>query len=183
MTKRLFLSFSLITLTLVALAGATYAYFSSGKVLGSNTFQTGTVILGDFNTNLNVTGLVPGKWTQLYENVAVYYNGNVAADMYLGAGGTSGPGDDTYFADKLYVKIFKHGTTDIVWEGWVNALSTGWKKIASNVTAGWQSFDLQFYLDPSMEKQGITNTDTKILMYAVQVGGPVPATLPYLTSF
>ncbi len=185
--KKIILSLAIISLTVAGAVGATYAYFSQGKVLGatdSNTFSTGTVTLGDFNvTKLTVTGLVPGKWAPTISNIAVNYTGDVAADLYLGAGGTSAPGDLAYFADKLYVKVLATGTDTVLWEGWVKDLSTDWKKLKSNMSAGWQAFDLQFYLDPSMDKQGVVNTDTKILMYAVQADGPVPATVPYLTSF
>ena len=183
MIKRILLSVLMITIAVTAVVTATSAYFSAGKVLGSNTFATGTVTLGGFNvTSLNVTGLTPGVpvWAT---NVGVNYTGNINADLYVGAGGTSAPGSPTYLADKLYLRIYKQGTNTEVWEGYVNALSTNWVGLASNIGAGWQAYDLQFTLDPSFEGQGVTNTDTTILMYAVQHGGPVPGTMPYLTSF
>jgi hypothetical protein len=174
----------MITVTIGAVAAATYAYFSAGKVLGTNTFATGNVNLGDFNVaNLTVTGLAPGIPVTL-TNVAINYIGNLNADLYLGARGTSAPGDSTYLADKLYLKIFFQGTSAVAWEGYVQALSTGWQKIADNVTAGWQAYDLQFTLDPDTgnTKQGVSNVDTEIMIYAVQHGGSVPTTVPYMTS-
>lgn len=184
MTKRLILSLVMITLALVGVTGATYAYFSSGKVLGSNTFATGTVKIGGFNTQgVSVTGLTPGVpvWAT---NIGVNYTGSVNADLYIGAGGTSGPENIAYIADVTYLRIYIHGMGTIVWEGYVNALSTHWASLASNIGAGWQAYDLQFTLnsDVGNDKQGVNNVDTQILVYAVQTGGPVPVTMPYLTT-
>jgi predicted ribosomally synthesized peptide with SipW-like signal peptide len=184
MTKRLFLSFALITLVLAGVTSATLAYFTDGKVLGSNTFQTGNVSLGAFNvTNLNVTGLAPGK-TVSVPNVAINYTGDLKADLYMGARGELGPEDDGYLADKTYLVVKKAGTSEIVWQGYVQALSTGWKKVATNTSAGWQAYDLEFTMDSNTGNsyQGQTNTDTEILIYSVQTGGSVPSTVPYQTT-
>jgi len=184
MTRRLFLSFALISLALAGVAGATLAYFTDGKVLSGNTFQTGNVKLGDFNvTNLNVTGLAPGK-TVTVPNVGINYIGNLNADLYMGARGTVGTGDPTYLADKTYLVVKKAGTSEIVWQGYVNALSTAWKKVATDTPAGWQAFDLEFTMDSNTGNsyQDRTNTDTQILIYSVQTGGSVPGVMPYLTT-
>jgi predicted ribosomally synthesized peptide with SipW-like signal peptide len=183
MTKRLLLSLSLVVLTIAGVASATYAYFSNGMVLGSNTFQTGKVEIGGLNvSSLNVTGLAPGKTVTL-TNIGVNYTGNINADLFIGARGTIGPGNPGYLADKLYLVMKKTGTSDVVWAGWLNYISTNWLKIASDTSAGWNAYDLEFTLDNSANNDYMnkTNTDTEILFYAVQTGGPVPTTVPYLT--
>lgn len=180
MTKRLILSLVMIALTLAGVTSATLAYFSDGKVLGSNTFTTGTVKLGDFNKNLNVTGLIPGGWVNV-DDVEINYTGNIPADLYVGARGT---GETPYLADKLWIKIFPHGnTTTPTWQGWVKDLSSGWRPLGTNVTAGLQAYDLWFYLDPTEDNahQGVTNTDTQVVIYAVQTGQGVPGTMPQNT--
>jgi hypothetical protein len=186
--KKITASLVMIVVTMMAATTATYAYFSAGKVLGTsdsvNTFATGSVSIGGFNiANLNVSGLVPGV-PKMVSNVGINYTGNINADLFIGAGGTSSPGDPTYLANKVYLRIYKQGTTDIVWEGLVQALSTNWTKVANNVGAGWQAYDLQFTLDSSASNsmQGVTNTDTKILVYAVQTGYSAPTTVPYLVD-
>lgn len=182
--KRIYVSFAMIAITIAAVATATFAYFSSGKVLGNNTFATGNVHLGDFNvSSLNVTGLTPGVPVTV-ANVGVNYIGDINADLYIGARGKLAPTDPAYLANKLYLKIFYVGTSGVAWEGYVENLSTGWRLIANNITAGWQAYDLQFTLDANTgnDKQGVSNTDTEILIYAVQHGGSVPATVPYLTT-
>jgi predicted ribosomally synthesized peptide with SipW-like signal peptide len=174
----------MIALTLAGATSATIAYFSDGKVLGANTFTTGTVKLGNFNVaSLNVTGLAPGK-TITIPNFAIHYDGDVLADIFAGARGTLGPGDTGYLADKLYMRVYEVGTSNIIWEGLASALSTEWKKLATNVGAGWLAYDLTFTLDSSAGNsyQNVNNTDTEILIYAVQNGGPVPSTVPYLST-
>ncbi len=184
MIKRILLSVLMISLAFSAAAVATTAYFSNGQVLGSNTFATGTVTIGGFNTQgLSVTGLTPGVPVWVH-NVGVNYTGSINADLYVGAGGISAPGEQAYIADITYLRIYKAGTNTEVWEGYVNTLSTNWISLASNISAGWQAYDLQFTLNSNVgnDKQNVNNTDTKILIYAVQHGGPVPGTVPYLTS-
>jgi hypothetical protein len=183
MFKRIILSVVMITIAVSAVAAATSAYFSNGQVLGNNTFATGNINLGGFNVaNLSVTGLTPGV-PVVVPNVGINYTGDINADLYVGARGTTAPGDPKYLADKTYLRIYYQGTSSIVWEGWVKDLSTGWREIADNTSAGWKAYDLQFTLDVSIDNthQGVSNTDTEILIYAVQHGGPVPSTVPYLT--
>jgi predicted ribosomally synthesized peptide with SipW-like signal peptide len=183
--KRIMISVAMIGITVASVATATYAYFSDGQVLGNNTFATGNVHLGGFNVqSLTVTGLAPGI-PVVVPNIGINYIGDLNADLYVGARGTSAPGSHTYLADKLYLRIYPQGSTStVVWEGYVNALSTDWRSLATNITAGWQAFDLQFTLDPltGNDKQGISNTDTEILVYAVQHGGALPAQVPYLSA-
>jgi hypothetical protein len=184
MIKRIILSVIMITVAVSAVAAATSAYFSNGQVLGNNTFSTGTVKIDGFNKSINVTGLIPGTPVWAYD-VGVNYTGSINADLYVGAGGTSAPGDPNYLADKVFLRIYKQGTSIEVWEGYVNVLSTNWINLANDIAAGWQAYDLQFTLDFSAPNsyQGANNTDTQILMYAVQHGGPVPGTFPYQTTF
>jgi predicted ribosomally synthesized peptide with SipW-like signal peptide len=184
MIKRIILSVIMITVAVSAVAAATSAYFSDGKVLSANTFATGTVKIGELNvTSLNVTGLTPGV-PVLVPNIGVNYTGTINADLFVGARGTSQPQDSTFLANILYLRIFQQGTQNVVWEGLVSDLSTGWRALANNISAGWQAYDLQFTLDQNVgnSKQNITNIDTEILIYAVQHGGTVPSTVPYLTT-
>jgi hypothetical protein len=183
MTKRLMLSLAMVGVILAGVAGATYAFFSNGIVLGSNTFQTGNVKIGGLNiSSLNVTGLAPGK-TVILQNIGVNYTGNINADLWIGARGTLHPGDSGYLADKLWLVMKQAGTQTIVWQGWLNYISTNWLKIASNTGPGWNAYDLEFTLDSSANNSYMdkTNTDTEVLIYAVQTGGPTPSTLPYQT--
>jgi predicted ribosomally synthesized peptide with SipW-like signal peptide len=180
MTKRLILSLAMVAVTLSGVTAATFAYFSSGQVLGSNTFQTGNVNLGGFNyANLQVTGLAPGV-PVIVPDVAINYTGTLNADLYMGARGT---GATAYLADKLYLRVYIHNTNTVAWEGHVNALSSGWGNIALNTSAGWKEYDLQFTLDNDAgnDKQGQTNTDTQIMVFAVQAGKGVPALTPQQT--
>lgn len=183
MNKRLLLSLTTIILTVAGLTGATLAFFSQGKVLAGNTFSVGSVSLGSFNyTSLNLTNLLPGVEVTV-PNFAVEYTGTTNGDLYMGArGNTSTPAD--YLADKLYLKIYKQGTSTLVWQGYTNALSTAWQKIADNTAPGWQAYDLKFTLDNNVDNtyQGKMNTNTEILIYAVQTGSPAPTTEPYLTT-
>ena len=180
MTKRLILSFAIIAMALVGVTGATYAYFSAGQVLGSNTFATGSVALGGFNVgSLNVSGLVPGVTVDV-PNIDINYTGNVNADLYIGARGT---GWTPYLADKLYLQIYTMGGA-FVWQGWVKDLSDNWEPIGTNIINGWQAYDLKFTLDTSAGNSynGVTNTDTQIMVYAVQHSGLVPTTPPWQTA-
>lgn len=184
MKTRLLVSLFVITLTLAGVTSATFAYFSRGQVLAANTFSVGSVNLNGFNyANLNLTNLMPGV-PMTVPNFGIDYTGSLNADLYVGARGTSAPGSAAYFADKLYLKVYLQGTTTLVWQGYVNALSTGWKQIATNTPAGWKAYDLEFTLDSNFpnDRQGATNTDTEILVYAVQTGSPAPTTPPWQTT-
>lgn len=184
MTKRLLLSLTVITMALAAVAGATAAYFTDGVVLGSaetpNVFATGSVDIDRFNvTNLQVTGLAPGVPVKI-SNIGVKYIGNISADLYVGAGGESGPGDDAFIAPYTKLVIYKAGTSDKVFNGLVSDLSTKWQPLVKDATYGWYYYDLEFTLDENTgnDKQDVTNTDTVIMVYAVQSGGATLGT-PY----
>ena len=182
MKFRILISVFTIIMVVSVVSAATYAYFSDGEVLGNNTFSTGNVYLGNFNKNIVVTGLTPGV-PVMFSDIAIEYTGNLNADLYVGArGNTNTPAD--YLADKLYLRIYPDGSGTAVWEGWVQDLSTGWRIIGTNVTAGWQTYDLEFTLDPNAgnDYQGKTNTNTEILIYSVQTGGSVPTTQPSSTT-
>jgi hypothetical protein len=139
------------------------------------------VLIGDVTgIHFYVDNLTPGKWTSAYD-VYLPYRGSVPADLYVGVDGTSSPGDAAYFGDKLYVRIYSYEAGNVVWQGWSNELATAWKKIASNTSWGDKRFAIDFYLDENFERQNVTNTDTEFYIYAVQTGGPVPVTVPYLT--
>jgi hypothetical protein len=182
---RILLSFAMIAITLLAVTSATIAYFSNGQVLAGNTFATGTVTLDPAHMAgfpLTFTNLGPG--IQQSAPVQIRYRGTLPADIYVGARGTSAPGDPQYLADKLNILIRQNGVGDW-YSGLVSGISTGWVKIASNVSQD-QLLDYTLYLtlDPATgnDKQGQTNTDTQVLLYAVQTGGTVPTTVPYLTT-
>jgi predicted ribosomally synthesized peptide with SipW-like signal peptide len=185
MIKRLILSLAIIALALVGVTGATYAYFSSGAVLGSNTFATGNVGMnGWIGGSLNVTGLTPGQSVWVY-NEGVNYTGSIPADLYIGVTGTTAYDTPGYLADKLWVSVYPAGsdkTANPIWSGLAQDLSGNWLKVATNVNAGPLAYDLKFTLDSSANNtyQGQTNTDTLFLFYTVQANGPTPSTSPYV---
>jgi predicted ribosomally synthesized peptide with SipW-like signal peptide len=179
--KRIAMSLMTIAAVTVMVVGATNAYFHDVAAVRGNTFSNGTVAIGDLTSrSLTVTDLAPGAWTGAYELI-IPYVGNLNADLYVGATGTSAPSDLAYFGDKLYVRAYSG--SNVVYEGFANDLSTHWRKFASNVSKSDQTFQLYFYLDPSVDnsKQGVSNTDTELLIYAVQTGMVEPelSGMPY----
>lgn len=180
---RLILSFALIAVTLAGVTGATVAYFSSGKVIAGNTFATGNVKINSIsvaNAPLTLSNLAPG----VAETKHIYfqYQGTLQTNVFLGVGGTSTPGQPQYIADHLNMYITDHNTSSYVWSGKASDLSTEWKRIAYNVSPNqWIDLDVRFTLDPLVdnEHQGVTNTDTRLMLYSVQFGAPAPTTKPY----
>jgi hypothetical protein len=181
--KRIALSLATIAAVLTMSIAATGAYFSSSAYVNGNTFSTGSVTLGSLaGDNLNVTNLTPGVWTPAYP-FNVPYVGTINADIYAGVTGTSHPGDLNYIANKLTVQVYSYDTGSVVWQGLASDLSTNWLKIATNVPqSATEHYGLSFLLDSSFSTQGVNNIDTVFLIYAVQNGGPAPATAPYLET-
>jgi predicted ribosomally synthesized peptide with SipW-like signal peptide len=185
MNRRLILSFVMIAVAIAGVTGATVAYFSDLTAKTGNTFATGTVVLNktDFKANpLNFLNLAPG--VPQTQQVSFGYLGSINADVYVGARGTSHPGDTDYIADKLDITITEPGIKD--WYiGKVSGLSTAWQKIAENVGQNvTKTYNVTLTLDPNVDNtyQNRTNTDTEILLYSVQQGGTFPSTLPYETT-
>jgi predicted ribosomally synthesized peptide with SipW-like signal peptide len=178
--KRIALSLAAIGMVVAMSAAATGAYFSSSAYVAGNTFTTGTVTMGSVSgDSLNVTNLIPGNWTGNYF-FTIPYTGSINADIYAGVTGSSLPGSNNYIADHLLVSIDIWGTTTNVFYGYANTLSTSWHEVASNVAPNTnENYAISFYLDPGFAKQGVDNTDTVFLLYAVQTGGPAPVTPPY----
>jgi hypothetical protein len=182
---RILLSLAMIAITLVGVSTATSAYFSHGEVLGNNTFSTGSVILDQSNFQgfpLTFLNLAPG--VQVSKDVHIQYTGTLNADIYVGARGTSHPGELTYFADKTNMIIRQGGVGDW-YNGLVSGLSTTWVKVASNVAQNqWLDYTLFMTLDLNTpnEFQGKTNSDTELLFYSVQTGNPAPTTVPWTTT-
>jgi len=184
--KRILLSLMIVALASSTAIGATRAYFSSGQVLGTNTFATGNVKIN----NMSVVG-APFTFSNLGPGISetkrVYfqYTGTLNTDIYMGAGGTTNTDSNKYMADHLNIVIRDHNNGSWVWGGTAQELSTVWKNIASNVNPnGWLDYDVTFTLDPTTGNthQGVSNTDTVIMLYSVQHGSVAPTSKPY-TSF
>jgi predicted ribosomally synthesized peptide with SipW-like signal peptide len=176
--KKIIISLLVIIVVGSSAIAATRAYFSDSQVLGSNTFATGTVkIGGTVGLPLNVTGLGPG--IEVRKDIQIGYQGTLNADLWLGVSGT---GATPYLADFVKVKIYDPAV-GWIFDDYVNKLSGDWLKIATNVANGnVESYQAYFYIDSSFSdntKQGLTNTDTVLKLYAVQTGGSKPANPPY----
>lgn len=169
--KRIALSLATIAAVLTMSVAATGAYFSDTKFITNNTFATGTVKIGDLSTtHLSVTNLAPGEWTSYYD-VNIPYIGSLNADLYAAAYGN---GQD-YLADQLTIQIVNTDNGQVVFQDTANKLSAGWAKVATNVGPNsWNHFKLAFLLDASSVRQGVTNTNTYFLLYAIQTNGPAP---------
>jgi predicted ribosomally synthesized peptide with SipW-like signal peptide len=184
MTKRLLLSLAVISVALAGVAGATVAYFSSGKVLAGNTFATGNVRINEMaviGAPIILDNLGPG--IGVTKHIYFQYKGTLNTDIYLGAGGEIPTTDPKYFADHLNVYVADHNTFAGVWSGKASDLSTTWIGLAGNVAPDqWLDYDVTFTLasDTGNEHQAVTNTDTRLMLYSVQNGAPAPLSTPYL---
>ena len=178
MTKRMILSIAMILVAVSAVAGGAVAYFSDIKIIEGNTFATGEVSLGEVTgMPMTVTGLVPGESRTLAASFT--YDGSVNADVYLGVSGT---GDTDYLADVLEIVIENNAQTVNYYNGLVSGLSSAWTRIAENISGGTtRYYKVTITLDSSVgnEYQGKTNTDTVIMLYAVQAGGSAPDVSPH----
>lgn len=171
----------MITVVAAVGIGATRAYFFASKPISENTFATGTVTLGDsVGLPISVTNLAPGVTTGVY-GIGIPYTGTLQADLYIGVGGTSTPGQAAYIADHLVAKIVDQDSNIVFWD-YVSNLSTNWRKIATNIGNGTRYYYITFKMDINTpnEHQGVSNTDTIIKLYAVQTGQPAPSEMPYL---
>ena len=176
--KKILFSLALIGLAATGGVLGTRAWFSDAKVLGNNTFATGTVKLDEsLNQSITVTGLKPGQ--EVEQLLAFNYVGSLGANLFLGAGGTSGKQDPAYIADHLYLKIYLGDTWK--WEGYVSELSEEWTKIATVEGSTGLSYKLKFRLDANTpnEHQGVTNIDTVLVVMAVQKEAPAPLGEPW----
>jgi hypothetical protein len=185
--KKIFLSLVTIVMVSALAVQATQSYFTDGLVLGANEFSTGTVDL-----NENNTANFPIKWTNIapggtYEKtVSIRYLGSLNADLYLGVNGTSKSTDDQYLADFLWLKIEDANNTSAqpLFNNYAKYLSANWYKIATNIPANYlNNYKLTFSMsnDIGNDKQGVKNTDTYFMVYAVETGGTKPKTLPMNT--
>jgi len=178
MTKRLILSIAMILTAVAAVAGGAVAYFSDIKIVEGNTFATGTVVLGDTTgIPITATGLAPGD-SQIF-SASFTYDGSVNADVYLGV---SGDGSTDYLGDVLNILIQNPSGTTTYYDGLASGLSDAWIRIAENISEGTtRNYKVTIILDSSVgnEYQGKTNTDTVIMLYAVQTGGPTPTQPPF----
>ncbi len=168
-----------MAVTLAAASGATLAYFTDYKVLGNNTFSTGSVKIGEISPNsLTLTDLKPG--VKVTRTMTVNYAGTLDGDVYIGVGGSSPTTADQYFADHLAL-VIKDGDTPI-FTGHANYLSTHWQQIMNDVVSPTsKALTLEFTLDEDIPNnhQNQTNTDTVFLIYALQKEAPAPTSLPH----
>jgi predicted ribosomally synthesized peptide with SipW-like signal peptide len=182
--KNILLSLLVVVAVGGATIAATSAYFSDSVDVAGNTFATGTVTIGGSNgLPLTLTNIGPGL--SQAKDVDIQYVGTLNADIYVGAGGTSSPGQPQYLADHMNLNIWDRVTAETWMNTYVNYASTHWVKIGSNVAPNeWNSYRLTFAMDADVDNthQGVSNTDTVLKFFAVQTGGPVPATVPYLSS-
>ena len=184
MTKRIIVSLAMIAFVIAGVTSATVAYFSHSVNVAGNTFATGTVTIGPSEgLPLSVTNIGPGL--SQTKDVNLQYIGSLNADIYVGVGGASIPGQAAYIADHLWLNIYDKTTGQTWLNNWTSYASTNWVKIAENVNQNdWKSYRLTFTMDSSVgnDHMGVSNTDTVLKLYAVQTGGPVPPTPPYLTT-
>lgn len=179
--KKIALSLMTIATVMVVAVGATSAYFSDARIIGNNTFSTGTVTLGNVNDmSVQVNGLIPGQ-TQT-RNVGFAYTGSTGADIYIGNRGAAG-GPNFYLANKLYVQIFDKDGNEVFY-GTADKLATNWTRLVNNGGNGWYSFEVRFTLstDVGNSFQNQSNVITEFLLYAVQNDGPIPTIRPYCVS-
>jgi predicted ribosomally synthesized peptide with SipW-like signal peptide len=182
--KRIIASLAMIVLVGFTTVSATRAYFTDTVQVTGNTFATGTVDLNRdymWGLPLTVTGLGPGLSQS--KNVDIQYLGSLPADLYVGVGGTSAPGQAAYIADHVVLGIFDRVVLGYWFNDKTNLLSTNWIKIATNVNQNEiKYYRLDFTMDTDTPDfhQGISNTDTKFIFYAVQAGTPGPTGLPYM---
>lgn len=182
--KRILLSLMVVTALGASTIAATRAYFSNSQVLGNNTFATGTVKLDQtamWGLPLNITNLAPNQ--EKITDVALQYKGTIPAKLYLGAGGTSGPGQKEFLAPYMHLRIDDLDKSTTPFNGLVSELSTAWQHIANNLTTDEiRHYRLTFKLDPTVGNfyQGATNTDTQLMLYAVQQDGDAPTGEPYI---
>jgi hypothetical protein len=172
--RKIILSLAVIALVSAGAIQATRSYFFDDEIISGNTFSTGTVLLNRAwisNLPLTVSNMTPG--VPQTRNVNLRYAGSVNADIYLGVGGASPKGADQYIADMLWITIKRGGNQ--IWYGKADQLSSAWLLIAqNNKYYDLNEYEVTFMLDPAFTKQGVTNTDTAFIFYAVQTGGPAP---------
>ncbi len=178
--KNIALSLAAIATVLTMSVAATGAYFSDTKYITSNTFATGTVTLADPSSqSIIANNLAPGV-AQTFDR-SIGYTGSINADLYIGVRGTPNTTDVDYFANDLWVTIYDKADWSIKYTGYANGLSTSWSKIAQDIPQ-WttKNYRIVFTLDQDFARQGLNNTNTEFVIYAVQTGGTTPATAPYL---
>jgi predicted ribosomally synthesized peptide with SipW-like signal peptide len=181
--KRIMLSLLTIAAVAVMATGATSAYFSDSEVVAGNTFSTGTVSFGELGgMKINLSGMVPG--VAQTKVVGFEYTGSTNADVWVGARGTSEPGQPQFFADVVDVTIADYNTGQVYYSGLVAGLGNDWNWVASNTGAGMKYYNATFtmHTDAGDKYQNQTNWDTEFLLYAVQTGAPKPASVPYKTA-
>ena len=180
--KRIALSLAAIAAVVTMGVAATGAYFSNTAYIKNNTFATGTVTLASPSSqSINANNLAPGV-AQTFDR-SIGYTGSINADLYIGVRGTPNSTDTDYFADHLNVTIYDQADWSIKYNGHANGLSTSWSKIAQDIPQ-WttKNYRIVFTLDSNFTSQGLNNTNTEFVIYAVQTGGTVPATAPYLNK-
>lgn len=180
--KKIALSLMTIAVVVTFAVGATSAYYTDNEVISGNTFSTGTVDIGSLaNTHIVVTNLAPGAWRSYDVNVP--YVGSLNADLYAGARGCSYPNDSTYLANSVNMEVYDKASGVRLFKGTAQQFSTEWVGIGTNIPQ-WTTmqYTMWFQLDPSFTRQGVTNTDTEIIVHAVQTGQTeFPANMPYET--
>jgi hypothetical protein len=175
MSKRIILSVFLITMTVTAVATATYAYFFDDEIVTGNTFSTGTVTIGDtWQLPLTFTGLYPGA-EQESSIFAVRYTGSINGDLYYGLRFT--PGFDN-LEDVLSIQIARVTSTGdhITWiyGDWtpVTWPFQNWTKVADGLNQNeWAYYKLYVRMSDSANNTFQNKTaKNDIVLYAIQEG-------------
>jgi predicted ribosomally synthesized peptide with SipW-like signal peptide len=183
MSKKILFSLFIIALTIVGVASATAAYFSSNSVLGANTFKTGTVTLDEDSITggpINLTNLTPGK-TVTSGPFSVRYKGSIPADLYVGMKATSN-GDLRDVLDYYIEEVDSNGKTLRSVNSWtgIGNLFFDWTPVASNVNENetkYYKLYVRMHADAGNEFQNI-NVSDDLIVHAVQQGFAKPTAAP-----
>jgi hypothetical protein len=184
--KKIFLSLVTIVMVSALAVQATRSEFTDGMVLGENEVSMGTVSLDENRTSgfpIIWTNIAPGATYN--KSVSIRYMGSLNADLWVGVGGTSEPGQPQYIADFITLTIIDAGTSEQLFKGLASELSTVWKKIATDIPYyTLKTYNLTFEMsnDIGNDRQGVENKDTLFKVYAVETEGPHPEEFPYLAD-
>lgn len=181
--KRIAMSLMTIATIAVLAVGATGAYFSDSRVVGPNTFTTGTVKIGStYQMPITVSGLYPGA-VKTSDIFAVNYDGTIKGDLYFGFKNIPGYANLEPVLQFQVERVNADGShVEWIYTNWVNAPYpfTNWTKLASGLNQGeWAYYKAHVKMSTNAgnEYQGATAYNN-VVLYAVQEGGPYPAGAP-----
>jgi predicted ribosomally synthesized peptide with SipW-like signal peptide len=183
--KKIAISLSMIAFVAMMAVGATGAYFSDSKIVGNNTFATGTVDINNaWQAPITIAGLYPGAVKTA--DFSVKYDGSIKGDLYFGFKVVPG---HVVLGSELQFQIEKINASDglsagFVYGDWVSADFPygSWTKIASGLN---KDQSVYYKVHVKMIERGVSQDGFQgmtayndIVLYAVQENGPSPATPP-----